>query len=335
MRNRWCGVWSVWVVSVLVLMSVSAVAQDATVVPDRSAEVTIRDDGMIFSFRLQGGYLFGEANELVYDYGDKLSQLIWEIDSMYMVGGGFTVKPCKWFSVQGDIWTKTSDGEGTMDDYDWFITGADWTHWSHHDDTDVTKGTILDVNAAVFPIRELDRHNITLSGLLGYRMENYEWEARGGTYSYFGTTGDFSDPADPNYIGDDTLGITYEQVFHVPYIGVNAAYTWGPVDIGLRLIGSTFVFGEADDQHHLRDMETHADFDGGDMFSVSLSLAYHLGEHVVLAGAIDYTMYDTMVADSTYTWTYEDGSTYEKTFDDTEGADLETTMASLSLALAF
>ncbi len=86
----------------------------------------------------------------------------------------------------------------------------------------------------------------------------------------------------------------------------------------------------------MRDLETHASLENGDMYSVGLSMSYHLGEffkdrQIVLSGSVVYTEYDTITADSTYSWA--DGSS--TTFEDSEGADLETTMVSLALSVAF
>ena len=54
----------------------------------------------------------------------------------------------------------------------------------------------------------------------------------------------------------------------------------------------------------------------------------------MLSGSVVYTEYDTITADSTYTWN-DGGSTTEITYNDSEGADLETTMALLALSVTF
>ena len=51
----------------------------------------------------------------------------------------------------------------------------------------------------------------------------------------------------------------------------------------------------------------------------------------MLSGSVVYTEYDTITADATYSWA--DGSS--TTFEDSEGADLETTMASLAVSVTF
>jgi plasminogen activator len=325
---------SVFVV-VFALLSGGAVGQVADVVADQTSEVEMQGGGVTFSVRAQIGHISGEANEWVYDGGYVLSQLIWEIESLTMIGVGATVELNKWFTLQGDLWGMAADGSGTMDDYDWMVPGTDWTHWSHHEDVDVTQGRIVDLSVEVFPFRGLDDHPVSVCGVLGHRMENYEWEARGGSYVY--SDSGFRDSS--GSFTDGELGITYEQKLHVTYVGVVASYQWENFDFGFRLIGSPFVYGDADDRHHMRDLEMHASLENGDMYSVGLSLSYHLSEffkdrQIVLSGSVVYTEYDTITADSTYTWN-DEGSTTESTYNDAEGSDLETTMASLALSVTF
>ncbi len=320
-------------VAVVTSLSVSAFGQMAEVAPDQSSEVVTESGGMVYSVRVQAGHLSGEANEWVYnDDGSVLSQLIWEINSLVMVGIGATVELNKWFSLHGDYWTLVSPGEGTMDDYDWMVSGSDWSDWSHSDDVDVSEGSILDFSIELSPFRSFDDRPYSIRGILGHRVETFEWEERGGTYLY--SESGFRDSSGSFTAGE--LGISYEQTFQMTYFGVAASYQWENFDFGCRVIGSPFVFGSADDQHHLRDFETHAELENGSMFSVALSGAYDLsrffdGRQVVFSGAVNYTQYDTITADTTYSWA--DGS--DTTYEDSEGADLETIMASTALTLTF
>ena len=330
MKIRLLG--SLVMVFALIAQYGSAARQTPGIAVDRTVEVEGRPGGVDFAMRIQSGHLTGEANEYVYGYGRTISQLIWETDSLYMAGVGATLKLGRWVSLQGDVWSKITDGEGTMNDYDWLYSTGAWSHWSQHDDTDVTKGTIVDLSGAVFPLQMLEKYHLSLSGLLGFRMENYEWEARGGTYVY-SSNGGFRDLSGDFTEGE--LGITYEQLFYYPYLGLDVAFLLGRFEGGMRLIGSPAVFGEAKAQHHLRDLETHADLEWGRMYAVSLSVAYHFCDYVGLSTSLSYTEYDTITANSTYTWTNSDGSKTTRTYDDGEGASLQTAMASLAVTIGF
>lgn len=307
----------------LLIFAYEAGAQ--VVVPEKSTEVQVERAGVNITARLQAGHLTGEANEYVYDGGHTLSQLIWKIDDIYMLGAGVSVKPLHWIAINADGWFNISDGGGTMDDYDWMVQGMDWTHWSHHENTDVTKGIMVDINVELTPFKA---GPVRFSGFLGYKRDNWEWEARGGSYiySYYGfrdTSGTWP---------DDELGITYEQIFNVPYIGIGVNGDFGAFDLKARLIGSPFVSGETIDHHHMRDLVVYDDFSGGDMIAFDIAGAYSFTEHLAMQMALNYTKYDTMKGDAEYH--YNDIGVVV-TYPDAAGTDLETTMFSLSFLYTF
>jgi len=304
----------------LLISAYEAGAQE--VVPEKSAEVQVEKAGVDITARLQAGYLTGEANEYVYYEGRTLSQLIWKIDDIYMIGAGVSVKPLRRLGVaiNADAWSNISDGSGTMDDYDWMVTGGDWTHWSHHENTDVTKGIMVDINVELTPFKA---GPVGFSGLLGYRRDNWEWKGRGGSYIYYTASGTWP---------DDQLGITYEQIFNVPYIGIGVNGDFGAFDLKARLIGSPLFYGETIDHHHLRNLVIYDDFIGEDMISFDIAGAYSFTKHMALQMAFNYTKYGTMKGDAEYH--YNDTGVVS-TLKDGAGTDLETTMFSLSFLYTF
>lgn len=88
----------------------------------------------------------------------KASELTWEIDNLYMIGVN-----------------------GVLEVNDWKVPGDEWTDWSHHEDTDVTDGSIIDLNANFAFFRT---QNAVLTGMVGYKRDNFGWESRGGDYVY-------------------------------------------------------------------------------------------------------------------------------------------------------
>lgn len=304
------------------------------VVPEKSAEVQVKKAGVDITARLQAGYLTGEANGYVYwpqAGGHKASQLIWKIDDIYMIGAGVSIKPLRrlkpllrlGLAINADVWFNISNGSGTMDDYDWKEPGWDWTDWSHHENTDVTRGIMVDINVELTPFKA---GPVRFSGFLGYKRDNWEWEARGGSYIY-------SEDGFRNTSGtwpDDELGITYEQIFYVPYIGIGVNGNFGAFDLKARLIGSPLFYGEAVDHHHKRDLVVYDDFIGKSMIAFDIAGACTFTNHLALQMALNYTKYDTMKGDAEW---HEKGVV--TTYHDAAGADLETTMFSLSFLYTF
>ena len=314
---------------VLFLLGNSNSINARTIRKDTNDIYNLQDETYKLSFRLQTGYLTGTANELVYagSYSDELlSKLIWEIDELYMTGFGASIQK-EWVAIHADAWFKATDGEGTMDDYDWIFGGPGWSDWSHHDDTIVSESYFVDLNCE-FMIPKLSTNSFVTSAILGFKHEHYEWQARGGSYIYS------SNPGWRDNIGTFTpgqLGITYSQTYDTPYIGIGMRGSLGRFEFNGRLIGTIFAYVEAKDTHHLRNMNTVAKMDKGEMYSVDITGGYHFTDHWVLEVSYAYTKYNTVRDDSTYH--YANGSTI--TWIELEGADLETNMVSIVLSYSF
>ena len=312
----------------------TSVSEASEIITEKETEFISSGKNHEISARIHTGYLRGEANEYVYLDDYILSQLIWKIDNLYMAGGGISFKPEEIFGFNADLWLKASEGSGEMDDYDWLLYGADWTHWSHHDDTIVTKGAIFDISAEYFP-PFLDRDIFRIRSFIGYKFTSFEWEARGGSYIYSSTdsvTGEvvaFRDKT--GEFNDGEPGITYRQTYNIPYAGIGINSTIGRLILDARVSGSLMVFGKAVDHHHLRDLVTYAYFYWGQMFSSDLSAGCKLSEHYSLNGTFSYSVYGNLRGNSEYN--YSDGSTVN--YEDLEGADLETVMFSITVQYNF
>lgn len=315
-------------ISTMVLLMPAVQAGAATVETEATAEISTEQAGVQFSGRVGGGYLTGEAHELVYwphRGGHKASELTWDIDSLYMLGLGATVQARQWLTINIDTWFNLGDGSGYMEDLDWATPGMDWTDQSTHDNTDVTKGFIFDVNAE---ITAFSTSQVQLTGIVGFRRDNYEWQARGGSYLY--SVNGFRDMA--GTFPDDELGITYEQTFDVPYIGIGFKGDFDRIHLAARVTGSVFVSGEAVDQHHLRNLVTTDDFSNESMIALDINFGYDISNSIGLEVAYAYEKYDTMKGDSV--WDFNDEGV-SINYNDSAGAELETSMVSMNITYSF
>ncbi|WP_161629932.1 omptin family outer membrane protease [Desulfogranum mediterraneum] len=279
------------------------------------------------SGRLGLGRLSGESNELVYtETGAKLSELNWKLDNIYMLNGGVSVQPLSWLRLNADIWVALNDGDGTMDDYDWRFSGADWSDWSHHEDVPLDKGIMFDLNAEL----PFYRHQgTTFSGFVGVKRDNWKWDAYGGSYVY--SVAGYRDASGTFPAGEP--GISYEQWWTVPYIGVGFTSKLTNWDLSGRVIASPFVQGEDEDIHHQRNLRFEEDFDSSAMWSLDFAATYHLLQNWGLTGAVKYQYYQEAKGSTTITdlvsgqrWVI-DG--------DAAGADNTALLLSLSLAYSF
>jgi plasminogen activator len=290
-------------------------------------ETSTESSGIIFTGNMGAGYLTGEAHETVYwpsNNNHKASELTWDIDSLYMLGIGGSVQ-LNWIKLNANIWLNIGDGDGYMEDYDWLEPGMAWTDRSTHDNTDVTSGVMFDTNAEM---SVLSTEQVTIFGILGFRHDSFEWEARGGTYLY--SVYGFRDVEGTFPHG--TLGVTYEQTFDVPYAGIGVNANLDKLHIGAKLTGSIFVSGESVDHHPLRDLVVYDEFSNETMWAFDVGVSYDITNAINLKIAYAYERYESMTGDAR--WDY-DREGYSQTISDSAGADLETSLLSLAMSYSF
>lgn len=302
-------------------------SQAGNVELDTSVETSAESSGIIFTANIGTGYLTGEAHEAVYwpSYnGHKASELTYDIDSLYMLGLGGSMQ-FSWIRLNANIWMNIGEGDAYMEDFDWLEPGMAWTHRSTHDNTKVTSGILFDTNAemSIFSTEQ-----VSISGIVGFRRDSFEWEVRGGTYLY--SVHDFRDTA--GTIPNGTLGITYEQTFDVPYAGIGVSGDFDNLHITAKLTGSIFVSGESVDQHHLRDFVVYDEFSNENMWAFDVEISYDITNAFNLKIAYAYESYEPMTGDAL--WVYETEG-YSRSISDSAGADLEISLLSLNLAYSF
>ena len=290
---------------------------------------TTEQSPVAFSAHMGAGYLSGEASELVYDpfTGQKISELKWDLDEVYMFNAGGSIAPLSWLTSSADFWINLTKGNGAMDDYDYLATGyRGYSHWSHHGDTDLTSGYMFDINAA-FTFYQAGKTKF--SGLLGYKHDNWEWESYGGSYVYSTT-----------YL-HDTVGsfpagekvITYNQWFDVPYIGLGFESAAGRMFFKGRIIASPLVSAGDEDIHHLRNLRFEGDFDYSSMVGIDLGLGYSFTPNLALTAAFKYQKYEEADGDTLIT----DLSTgaQQHVSGDAAGVDHSSSMVSVGLQYRF
>lgn len=281
-----------------------------------------------FSAKLGAGYLTGESNEMVYwpSLGNhKASELTWNIDNLYMIGLAAKLEVNSWFALNIDGWFKATDGDGSMEDYDWTVVGSDWTNYSSHGNTDVTEGSLLDINTE---ISFLTTSQSKFTAIVGFKRDDFGWEASGGEYVY-------SENGFRNVSGSipaNILSISYEQSMTSFYIGTGFGLTLEKFHFNGRIIYSPFVSAEATDYHYLRNIVTYDDFDDGDLIAFDIDASYIFTEKFALEIAYSYQKYDTMQGDSE--WHYNDFGVVVN-YPNSGGMDQQSSMLSLSLQYTF
>ena len=267
--------------------------------------------------------LNGTANEIVYwssSSDKKLSELIWNLDNVNLIGVGTTYNINENGSINFDFYMNADTGKSDMTDYDWTnYNSSNWTHWSNSP-TDITKVYKLDLN---FKYISSVRENLDFFIMAGYKLDIYKWVAIGGDYIYPSESGTL----------DDIPVVSYNQYFNVPYIGVGTTMDISNFSFTGKLIYSGAVIAKDEDTHHLRDLYFEEYFEGGKMLGLILRGEYNFTENFAILGSVDYSKYylnkgytiETDLTDGSTT-TYGEGSA---------GIENETSMISLGLNYKF
>ena len=232
-----------------------------------------KDDRSVYIY---AGMANVKANELVYcqpgggcpvDY--KLSQLIWESKNAAILTLGLKNSFSKnsYFNVEAKV--LADKGKGVMDDYDWQYINLDWSDWSHHEDTELKKSTVLDIS---LNLNFYSHEKTNMYFLAGYRESNWGWESRGGTYIYSTVPTLYRDQT-----GSFTQGlrvISYEQEFSMPYLGLKYEVELGKWLFDFQYNYSNKVNASSIDHHYLRSLIFKDDFKKSVMNAYKIGIGY-------------------------------------------------------------
>jgi outer membrane protease len=281
------------------------------------------------SVRASCGMLEGEAHEYVYDdtffgFGGtyKASELIWDLSGLAVAGAIVSVRPTESWSVQLGGWTCVNKGNGGMVDYDWAMEGIDWTDRSISD-VEVVSSYMADINVAY---RFFKRESLSLSGVIGYKQDFWKWEDSFIELLY--SVDGFRDYYEE---GDGSNMIDYEQLFQIPYIGINSACVWGRFALTAYLLYSPLVMAEDKDYHIQRDIRFEETFSGGNYFGGGLAAQYDVTSAFFLSASLDCQSIPEFKGDMELT--DELGDTYS--YSDSAGISHLSSMLSASVGVRF
>ncbi|MCF8068541.1 MAG: omptin family outer membrane protease [Desulfobacterales bacterium] len=251
------------------------------------------EDYLMHSCTLSFGKLDGEAHELVYtNSGRKLSELIWELEDVYLAGLSFSTNPDERFHFNVGFWSALNDGDGYMDDYDWLDNSRpnQWSDWSHSP-VDLIKGYMFDMNVDV---KFWSNDYAAISGILGFKYDHWKWDAIGGDYIY-SVGGGFR-----NWTGSfpDSVGISYKQSFYVPYGGIGGSLNFSRFHFNTYFKYTPFAWADDVDHHVMRDLVFYDTFTGIDYFSYGAEGSFFITNKWFLSVAADFQEYKETVGDT-------------------------------------
>ena len=243
---------------------------------------------------LELGILRGRAREFAFVPDSDtpiLSRLDWDLDNVAMVGVALAYRPRDWLQLQLKGATNRSNGSDLVDyDFNFFlcppVSDTRTLCRSTHHDTQLERALSFDGQLA---LRLLRVRGSELHGLLGYKWRALSWRAYGGSANY----------SDAPFIG---AGISYQQRWHTPYLGVRWSRAFGAFDVHLESSGSAWASARARDHHHLRSLVFTESIEGVDSFALGAELGYQFRPNIRLTLRYDFERWllargDTRVAD--------------------------------------
>jgi plasminogen activator len=296
----------------LAIMSTTSQAISATYTNDR-----LSLNGSI-------GYLAGKSQEYVYDRntGHKISQLNWRIKGDAVIKGEANYKLRPWLDANAQGWITLATGKAVMDDYDWLVPGQrHWSHWSHHNDTDLRQGNEFDLSLRAW---FLQKPNYQLAGLIGYQRTLFSFLAKGGCYNY----------DNGNSIGcfaDDEKGIGYKQTFKTPYLGIAGKYLVNAFEINGLFKFSNEVNARDVDQHFQRNLTFKEGSNQFKFYNLTVNTGYHVKPHIKLFAEGDFNYFPHKKTSTSI----RDNSSGEMTFEGSGSSGLNNKYLIISLGVQY
>lgn len=230
-----------------------------------------------------------KSEQYIYSSSDgrKISQLTWNADNIKLFGLGLAYKTNN-IEFYVNYKTNLENGNGLMDDYDWVYDSSPdtWTHWSHHENTQVKDIRILDLG--ITRSHYFDK-SIKVSTNIGYKWEKQLFKAYDGSYIYSSSSTSLRD-LEGNISG---LGITYDQEYKGFYLGAEVEKKFNNIKFIFNTKYTPLMDVEFTDTHHLRvpAFTDYTSFDKTSMYSLGAKLDYSITSNQILSFAYDYTKY--------------------------------------------
>ena len=230
----------------------------------------------------------GMADEIVYNGAKKLSHLEWDIKNLKMLSLGFNSQFSDGFGARIKFSNAINNGDGKMVDYDWIGKNydgnknhANWTDRSISD-VKIQKAQQFDIAGSYNLYKDEFKFN------LGYKNDRFKWRDYGGSFVY-------SDGGFRNYVGNfnGERGITYEQTFETPYIGLEYQKELFDKEIYGNIFGnySNLVYAHDTDIHHLTNYKFDEYFKNGEYYNWGANIFSKVKENLYLGVGYEYVYY--------------------------------------------
>ncbi len=244
------------------------------------------------------GHINGESHEYVYFGDEKVSELIWRLENVPMLGISYNTKlPYEiTFDIEG--WLKIDSSSSYLENFDWDSSfhPTEWAFYSKTN-TKLTDGEIFNASLSI-PIYKAE--NYKFSALVGFKYDHWRWEDYGGYYIY--SKGSFRDTKGTF---DNAIGITYEQWLYAPYLGLKMDLKIGEWKINNSIAGTKWAWADAQDHHLKRSLVFDDSVQNMSYIIIESDINYPISKNFYIGFNVGYehffkTRGDTVTGGNTY-----------------------------------
>jgi len=223
---------------------------------------------------IQTGVIHGATKEMVFDQGQKISEIAWDMKPIIVTGYAISARPHKRVATHFSYWSGVNNHIGSVEDSD-FKDGIKLSFSKH-------TATLERAYLADFYIGYdfLKSDPVALTGIVGYSLRRIKMGAKDGyVESPPGST-----PKD--IFG---MGIAYEQIYKFPYIGIAFDYVLQKkLTLNLSTFYSNHVAIDTLDNHFRRGIDFYDIVRGGVYYALGPSVHFRIGENNVLSASSLY-----------------------------------------------
>jgi outer membrane protease len=182
---------------------------------------------------------------------------------------------------------------------------------------------------------KFQQDNLHVQGILGYKKEEWEWEASDGYWIYIQ---ELRETFEEGIVGIGTagelegVGIRYKQKMTIPYIGIGIGLTGKHIDFEAHALYSNRVEIKATDDHLERNLRTVDSLEDGEYWSVGLNHTWKMSPKLSFVASVEYEEIRTVKGESK--WTFYDEN-IEEVVEDGAGAGYHATAISFSMVYVF
>ncbi len=220
-----------------------------------------------------GGFISGESLETVYSQNRLISELVWPLDPIAVLGLDTRLVWKNAFGLVASATFGIPGGAGTLTDSDFLNVTENGstarTHYSEHDSR-LDHYASIDLAASwkiTLPSHGLaSRKPITITPSAGIRYSSIKWTGSNGYYQYGTRTGDLYTEWSESMPKTSLSGkvIEYRQTYFAPIAGVSINVPVGPsFDFEASFTGSPAVWCNDLDEHLLTGTDYYDYVSGG------------------------------------------------------------------------